>query len=104
MPPSSRLTRLSFAAALDSDPGPDRGRAGEGDAGHVGIVDERLADVRRRAGDDVDHAGRKVRHRGCLAPAQAWTSGVSSARLDDDGVAGGERGRDLPHHEQAADS
>ena len=47
-----------------------------------------LADV-AGAGDDVDHAGRQVRR--STSASASVDSGVSSRRLADDGVAGGER-------------
>ena len=93
------------------DPPPDLGRAGEGDLGDVGVLDQALPADGARPGDDVEHALRQTglerdplelerRQRGQLG------------RLEDDGVAGRERRRDLPggdhqrevpRHDQADD-
>ena len=47
-PPSSSETRLSCGPATADHVAADLGRAGERDAAHVGMADERVADVRRR--------------------------------------------------------
>ena len=77
----------------------DLGRAGERDLVDAGVLDERAAGL-ARAGDDVDDAGRQV---GLLADVGEEQRGERRGlgRLEHDGVAGGERRRDLPRqHEQ----
>ena len=91
LPPSSSVTvgqarggaRADGAAGLDA--------AGEGDLGDVGMVDQRLAGG-AVAGDDVDHAGRDA---GLLGEPRRLDhrGGRHLRRLDDHGVAGGQRRR-----------
>ena len=93
LPPSSRWTRLSpwLAASATCMPGPDR--AGDGDHVRAVVADDRAAGV-PVADDDVEHA-RRQELRGDLGEQQrALRRGV--ARLDDDGVAGRDRGGELP--------
>ena len=59
LPPSSRVSALSDAGDGAADLLADGGRAGEGDLVHVGVLDQREADL-ARAGDDVDDARRQV--------------------------------------------
>ena len=93
-PPSSSVTRLSAGAAMRGDVAPGRGLAGEGDAAHVGVADEHVADLRAAAGDDVQHAvgharlGEQARD---LERRQRRRRG----RLGHDRVARGQRRRDL---------
>ena len=48
LPPSSSVTRLIVAGRARGDPAPDLGRAGEGDLGDVGMLDQALpADAAR---------------------------------------------------------
>ena len=88
---------MSCAAALDSNPRPNRRRSGERDARHIRIVDQRLADL-RPAGHDIDDAGRKMRQRP-LDQAQRRQR-RQLRRLDDDGVPRRQRRRDLPDQQQ----
>src|SRR3974390_1649193 len=77
----------------------DLGGSGEGDLGHVGVADQRHADV-ARARNGVQHARRQV---GLLADVreQERAQRGGGRRLEHDRVAGGEGGRDLPaEHEQ----
>ncbi len=71
---------LELAAGALGDARAHRGGAGEGDAGQLRIVDQRLADLRAGAGDHVDHAGRQVT-RARARPGAASHSGVSSDGL-----------------------
>ena len=47
-PPSSSVTPLELRRGQTGDVAADRGRAGERDPPHVGMRDERVADLRRR--------------------------------------------------------
>ena len=70
------------------------GGAGEGDHVDVRVGGDRLTDDRAEAGDEVEDAGGKpggVDHFG-QEEGVKWRD---LARLNDDGAAGGERGRDL---------
>ncbi len=76
----------------------DVGRAGERDLVDVVVLDERLPD-RRAAGQDVDHARRQVGLGDDLGQHQRGQR-RGLGRLEDDGVAAGQRGRDLPRRHQ----
>ncbi len=58
LPPSSSVTRFTWAAQPAMMPPADLGRAGEHDLAHVGVVDEALADDRALARQDLEHVGR----------------------------------------------
>ena len=75
-----------------------RRRSGERNAGHVGVLDERIADVGAGAGHDVGDAGRQVRHRALRHSQRGQRRQLR--RLHDHGVAGGDRRRHLPRHQQ----
>ena len=77
------------------DPAPDLGRAGEGDLGDVGVLDQPLPADAAGPGDDVEHAlGQPGLERDPLELDRAQRRQLG--RLEDDRVAGGERRRDLP--------
>ena len=81
--------------ACDRDHVPaDLGGAGEGDPAHVGMADERVADVRAAARDDVEHA---VGHAGLGEDARDLERRQRrrGRRLGHDGVAARQRRRDL---------
>src|SRR4029453_8568555 len=59
LPPSSMRVRLSPLAAAAWDPSPPGGGAGERDHGDVGRLDERFADLRTLAADEIHDAGRQ---------------------------------------------
>ena len=63
------------------------------------MLDQRRADLRAEAGDDVDDAGRKARLLDQLGELERRGRG-ELRRLDDHGVAGGERRRELPGQQQ----
>ena len=71
-------------AARAPDAPADVGRAGEGDHGDVGVVDERVADRAAAAGDDVELLRRAARTRRAAARASAiaesgvWRAGLST--------------------------
>ena len=60
LPPSSSPTFFTVPARLAHQELADLGRAGEADEAHRRMFAERLADRRRVAGDDVEHAGRQA--------------------------------------------
>ena len=90
---------------------PDLGRAGEGDLGHIGVLDQALPAGAPGADDDVDDALRQARRQRELGEAQRGQR-RQLGRLQHDRVAGRERrpelpggdrqgevpGRDQPHH------
>ena len=98
LPPSSRVTFLSEPGDRLGDRPADPGGAGEGDLVDVRVLDERLAG-RAGAGDDVDDARRQV---GLLADLGEQQRGERRGlgRLQDDGVAAGQRRGDLPRQHQ----
>ena len=95
LPPiSSWNLRILLDARLgDAPAGPDR--AGEGDGVDVGMVEHRLADDRAVAHHEVEHA---LRRAGALEDVDDRVRAARHeiGRLEDDGVAVGERRRDLP--------
>ena len=60
LPPSSSVIRFSVSADAAHDAPAGRRVAGERDLVDAGMLDEHLADLRARAGDDVEHAGRQA--------------------------------------------
>src|SRR5579864_4691342 len=77
------------------DVAPDLGRAGEGDLGHLRVLDQGVADRRAAARDDVQDARRQAglgRQLGELERRQRRVGG----RLVHHRVAAGQRRRDLP--------
>ena len=85
---------LQMRAGLGRDLAADRGRAGEGDALHVGMLDQFVADLLHivaRAGDDVENAFRKAGLLEHFGEQQAAAIGRLFRRLQHDGVAGRER-------------
>ncbi len=70
-------------------------RAREADRRHVGIVDQRLADDRAAAHHQVEHAGGNAGLRQDLGE-RPRAAGHEIGGLEHDGVAVGERRRDLP--------
>ena len=95
LPPSSSVTRLMRRRRAGRDRAPDLGRAGEGDLGHVGVVDEPLAALAARAGDDLDDALRQPGLERQLGEAQRRQR-RELGRLEDDRVARRERRAHLP--------
>ena len=95
LPPISAMTRFTPLARrvrgrLLDDAQADLPGAGEGDEVDVGVAHQRVADRRRRAGQEVDRArrrARRVQDRDQLGADDRRRPG----RLDDDGVAGDER-------------
>ena len=90
------------------DRAPDLGRAGEGDLGHVGVVDEPLAALAARAGDDLDDALGQPGLERELGEAQRGQR-RQLGRLEHHRVAGrqrrahlprGDRQREVPRHDQ----
>ena len=113
LPPSSSVTRLIVCGGARGDPAADLGRAGEGDLGDVGVLDQALPADAARAGDDVEHALRAARPRARSAPARARVSGVSSAGLRTTVLPAASAGatfqeaiveREVPGHDQADDA
>ena len=74
---------------------PDLGRPGEGDLGHVGVLDQAGADHRALAHHHLEHALGDSGVEGQLGQADRGQRG-DLGRLDHDGVAGGQRRADLP--------
>ena len=81
------------------DPPADLGRARVGDDLDVWVLDERIADLAARAHDDVEDPRRKPR---LLEDARERDDRGRSVRrrLDDDRVAGDERGHGLPRRDR----
>ena len=101
-----RLTAQLERDALDGlgggghDPPAGLGLAGECDLGDVGMGRQLLADLGAGAGDHVQHARRKPRLEAQLSQAERGER-REAGRLEDDGVAAGEGGTELPggdHH------
>ena len=86
------LDRLRGAGG---DPAADLGRAGEGDLGDVGVLDQPPAADAPRPGDDVQHALRQPRLERDLLQLERGQR-RQLGRLEDDAVAGRERRRHLP--------
>jgi hypothetical protein len=95
------------------DAPPDLGRAGEGDLGHPGVLDQPPADHPTGPGEHVDHPVGDARLGGQLGEGQGGQRG-QPGRLEDHRVAGGQGrgqlpggdgegevpGHDQPHHPQ----
>ena len=96
LPPSSRFTRAMRAARALGDPRAGRDRAGEGDAVHALVVDRALAHLARARERFTTPAGRCSKQ----AASASVDSGVSSEGLRHGGVAGRQRGRELPGQQQ----
>ena len=90
----------------------DFGRAGEADEAHGGMFAQHLADRRRIAGEDVEHA---LRHAGLFGERHQRQRGQRRfiGGLEHHGAAGGERRRDfsgdhrareIPRRDRAADA
>jgi hypothetical protein len=87
---------LEVGAALGRDLAAHGGGAGEGDALHARVLDQRVAHLAHalaRAGDDVEDAGRDARLLEDLGVVEAARIGGVLGRLQDDCVAGGQRRR-----------
>ena len=70
---------MIVAAAPRGDPAPDLGRAGEGDLGDVGVLDQPLPADAARADDDVQRRPPGARPRARSRSKRSAVSGVSSA-------------------------
>ena len=98
LPPSSRWTRLRSVAAAPATSMPARTEPVIATICGVGCCDQRAAGV-AVAADDVEHARRQELLADLGQQRRGGRRGV--ARLEDDGVAGGQRRGDLPdHHHQ----
>ena len=95
LPPSSSVTRLRSRPAFEPISRPTDGGAGEGDLVHAGVIDQRRADC-AVAVDDVHDAVGESGFLDQLGEAQGGERSLLG-RLEDDGAAGGERRRELPH-------
>ena len=95
LPPSSRLTRFRRRAARSAIRLAGRRVAGEGDDLHVRALDERVADVRAAAGDQV-HGARREAGLGHQLDEQHRAVRRVAGRLEHDRVAGDERRHHLP--------
>ncbi len=99
LPPSSSVSFLPRAGELALDCLADLGGAGERDLVDAVALDERGAGA-AVAGDDVDDSGGKLGLAQDVAEEERGERG-RLRRLEHDGVAARERGRDLPReHEQ----
>ena len=88
LPPSSSVTRLIVCRRAGGDRAADLGRAGEGDLGHVGVLDQPLRRTSRPGpDDDVDDALGDARPRRASSAKRSAVSGVSSAGLSTTRVA-----------------
>jgi ParB family chromosome partitioning protein len=88
-------------AGIDQHQLADLDRAGDADLVDVHVQAERLADLLAHAVDDVEHAGRAARFHEQLGHKVGRQRRLLG-RLQDHGVAGGERRRHLPrrHHQR----
>ena len=98
LPPSSSVSRLPVPASARWIGLADLRRAGEGHLVDARVLDQRAPRV-AGAGDDVDDAGGQL---GLLADLGEGQRGERRrlGRLQDDGVAAGQRRRDLPRQHQ----
>ena len=87
--------RLHLLRAARHDPLAHLGAAGEDDLADVGVVDEALADDRPLARHDLEHALGDAGLERELAEADRGER-RELGRLEDDGAAGRERGREAP--------
>ena len=76
-----------------------RGVAGERDLVDAWMFDEGLTDAAAAAGDDVQHARRQTDFFGDLAERERGERRLTR-RFQDDGVAGRQCRRNLPHRQQ----
>jgi hypothetical protein len=90
---------LQRAGGLAHDRLADLGGTGEGDLVHARIVHQRHADLAAGAGDDVEDALRQPRLLAQLGELERGQRRLRG-RLQHHGVAGGQRGGDLPRREQ----
>ena len=97
MPPSSRFTRFNCSAARTAILVPTAVDPVNAMHATSRVVHQRRAGL-RSAGDHVDDAVRQVRQRPLDQPQRRQRRQLRG--LDDDGVAGGQRRRDLPAEEQ----
>ena len=95
LPPSSRLTRFERLRRSAADLDAGIGVAREADDPDVGVVDDRVADLRAGAGDDVHDALGKPALDQELDEADEARRRVRGG-LDDGGVAADERREELP--------
>ncbi len=103
LPPSSRVHPLHLVGAAGHDPLADLGGAGEADLAHQRVGDEPLADDRALAGDHGEHAlGQPGLQRQLAEPDRGQRGELG--RLEHDGVAGGQRGRQAPARRSASGS
>ena len=86
------LERLRRFLAYDAT---DRGRSGERNRAHLGMLDHRRAYLAAKAGDDVDYAGGNSAIGQRLHKVERRQRRVLR-RLDHRGVAGDQRGEQLP--------
>jgi len=85
---------LDLVGGRAGDPLAGLDRAGDRDHVDVVVVHERLAGGVAGSEDDVEHAGRQMLGRELGQPQRGQRRGLG--RLEDDRVAGGQRGPDLP--------
>ena len=95
LPPSSSVTRLMACGGARGDPAADLGRAGEGDLGHVGVLDQALPQVEPGPATTLTTPSGRPASSAIRSNSSA-VSGVSSAGLSTDGVARGEARAELP--------
>jgi hypothetical protein len=92
------ISSWNFACPRDAGHGdlaPGLDRAGEADRVDVGMIEQRLADHRAAAHDEVEHALRQAGARQDLGQ-RPGAAGHEVGRLEHDAVAVGQRRRDLP--------
>ncbi len=95
LPPISMCTRLSEPAASRITRAAGALGAGDRDQRDVGVAGQRAADLGPVAADDVEHAAREPGPQRQLGQHQRGQRG-ELGRLEDDRVAGRQRGADLP--------
>ena len=95
LPPSSSVTPRQVAHRRLRDLDPDRRRPGEGELVDARVRGQRLAGLRRRAGDDVEDARRQPRLLEAARELERRDRRVVGG-LRDQRAAGRERRRDLP--------
>ena len=114
LPPISATTRFTWrcparcTAARSTMCEADGLRAGEGDERHVGVLDERGADLLADAGQEREHPGRDARLRAGSRPGAYAMPGVCSAGLNSTALpvtsaavdhAGRDREREVPRRD-----
>ncbi len=90
---AAELEHRGLAGGGLGDAAPGLGRADEADAVRARVARDLVADGRAGAGDEVEDAGRQVGLGHALGQRDPGDGG-RGRRRPDDGVAGGERGRD----------